>query len=88
MITIQRLFDIPYYQLENYPNQNMFVTKSNGRWVGISTVNFIEKVRAFTLEDFTRMMDEAGIFLLDTFGDYKLKKFLKKDSERLIMIFK
>jgi len=34
------------------------------------------------------MMNEAGIYLLDTFGDYKLKKFHKNTSERLIMIFK
>lgn len=50
--------------------------------------HFIEKVRAFTLEDFQALMNEAGIYLLDVFGDYKLKKFHKKDSERLIMIFK
>ena len=50
--------------------------------------HFTERVRAFTLEDFETMMNEAGIFLLDIFGDYKLKKFHKKDSERLIMIFK
>jgi SAM-dependent methyltransferase len=49
---------------------------------------FEEKVRALTLDDFTKMMEEAGIYLLDTFGDYKLKKYHKKDSERLIMIFK
>lgn len=50
--------------------------------------NFTEKVRAYTLEDFQRMMNETGIYLLDTFGDYKLKKFHKNSSERLIMIFK
>ncbi len=50
--------------------------------------HFTEKVRAFTLSDFQELMDKAGIFLLDTFGDYKLKKFHKNDSERLIMIFK
>lgn len=50
--------------------------------------HFTERVRAFTLADFEIMMEEAGIFLLDIFGDYKLKKFHKKDSERLIMIFK
>lgn len=50
--------------------------------------HFTEKVRAFTLADFQELMDKAGIFLLDTFGDYKLKKFHKNDSERLIMIFK
>ena len=50
--------------------------------------HFIEKVKAFTVDDFQKMMDDVGINLLDIFGDYKLKKFHKKDSERLIMIFK
>jgi SAM-dependent methyltransferase len=50
--------------------------------------HFTEKVRAFTLQDFQELMDKAGIYLLDTFGDYKLKKFHKVESERLIMIFK
>ena len=50
--------------------------------------HFTEKVRAFTLQDFEQLMDQAGIFLLDTFGDYKLKKFHRVESERLIMIFK
>lgn len=50
--------------------------------------HFTEKVQALTLEDFEVMMDEAGIYLLDTFGDYKLRKFYKEESERLIMIFK
>ncbi|UUC45417.1 class I SAM-dependent methyltransferase [Flavobacterium cerinum] len=50
--------------------------------------HFTEKVKALTLQDFESMMEEAGIFLLDVFGDYKLRKFLKNDSERLIMIFK
>ena len=50
--------------------------------------NFTEKVSAFTLADFESMMEEAGIYLLEIFGDYKLKKFYKTQSERLIMIFK
>ncbi|MCW2121053.1 SAM-dependent methyltransferase [Flavobacterium sp. 7A] len=50
--------------------------------------HYTEKVRALTLQDFQTMMDEAGIYLLDIFGDYKLKKFHKTESERLIMIFK
>ncbi len=44
MINIRRLFDIPYYQYEKYPNKNMFVTKTNGEWVGISTSIFLEQV--------------------------------------------
>jgi SAM-dependent methyltransferase len=50
--------------------------------------HFTEKVKALTLKDFEELMEEAGIYLLDIFGDYKLKKFHKTDSERLIMIFK
>ena len=50
--------------------------------------HFTEKVKALTLQDFQAMMEEAGIYLLDIFGDYKLKKFHKTESERLIMIFK
>lgn len=50
--------------------------------------HFTEKVQALTLPDFEEMMEEAGIYLLDTFGDYKLKKFFKNESERLIMVFK
>ncbi|RZJ60548.1 MAG: class I SAM-dependent methyltransferase [Flavobacterium sp.] len=50
--------------------------------------HFTEKVRALTLEDFETMMAEADINLLDIFGDYKLKKFFKNESERLILIFK
>lgn len=50
--------------------------------------HFTEKVQALKLEDFEALMEEAGIHLLDIFGDYKLHKFSKRDSERLIMIFK
>jgi SAM-dependent methyltransferase len=50
--------------------------------------HFTEKVKALTLSDFEQLMEEAGIYLLDIFGDYKLNKFHKTESERLIMIFK
>jgi SAM-dependent methyltransferase len=50
--------------------------------------HFTEKVKALTLKNFEELMEEAGIYLLDIFGDYKLKKFHKTESERLIMIFK
>jgi SAM-dependent methyltransferase len=49
--------------------------------------NFQERVKAFSLEDFKEMFDKSGIVLLDVFGDYKLKKYRKEESERLIMIF-
>ncbi len=49
---------------------------------------YIEKVKALQLEDFEQIMEENGIYLLDVFGNYKLQKFYKDKSERLIMIFK
>lgn len=50
--------------------------------------HFTEKVRALTLSHFEDLMEKAGIYLLDIFGDYKLRKFHKTESERLIMVFK
>jgi SAM-dependent methyltransferase len=50
--------------------------------------NFQERVRAFSLEDFENLFEQANVTLLDVFGDYKLSKFNKQTSERLVMIFK
>ncbi len=44
MIQASRLFDIPYHQFSAYPNQNMFVTKTKGQWVGLSTKLFLDQV--------------------------------------------
>ncbi|WP_299276986.1 bifunctional 2-polyprenyl-6-hydroxyphenol methylase/3-demethylubiquinol 3-O-methyltransferase UbiG [uncultured Psychroserpens sp.] len=49
---------------------------------------FQERVKAFMLEDFEILFEKAGVYLLDVFGDYKLKKFHSKTSERLVMVFK
>ena len=48
MIQAQRLFDIPYHQLKNYPNANMFVTKTNGNWIGMKTADFVEKANVLS----------------------------------------
>lgn len=50
--------------------------------------DFTERVKAFTLADFEEMMEEADIFLLEYYGNYKLQKFHPEESDRLIMIFK
>lgn len=49
---------------------------------------FKERVRAFTLQDFEMLFEQAEVHLLDVFGDYKLNRYDEKTSERLIMIFK
>lgn len=47
-----------------------------------------ERVRALTLADFEMLFEKAGVHLIDVFGDYKLHKYDKYNSERLVMIFK
>lgn len=50
--------------------------------------HFQERVKALTLKDFEALFEGAGCYLLDVFGDYKLRKYYESSSERLIMIFK
>lgn len=44
MITSKRLFDLPHHQLKNFPNDKMFVTKTDGKWVPTSTKAFLDEV--------------------------------------------
>lgn len=53
-----------------------------------NSYTFTNQTLALTLQDFENMMSGNNFFLLDIFGDYKLKKFHKYESDRLIMIFK
>nr|BFF40931.1 hypothetical protein BACY1_27360 [Tenacibaculum mesophilum] len=39
---VTRLFDLPYHQLENYPQQHCLVSKENNEWKSISTKKYIE----------------------------------------------
>ncbi|MCV6631497.1 MAG: AMP-dependent synthetase/ligase [Flavobacteriaceae bacterium] len=43
--TVTRLFDLPYYQLEHFPQQRMFNTKKQGKWESLSTEEFLEQVQ-------------------------------------------
>ncbi len=49
---------------------------------------FTERVKIITLADFEQYFRQADIDLLDIFGDYRLQKFNKNTSQRLILIFK
>ncbi|WP_136480838.1 class I SAM-dependent methyltransferase [Cognatitamlana onchidii] len=75
------------FKLKRYVEQGYVIKditfKANDR-----LYNFQERVRGFTLADFELLFEQAGVYLLDVFGDYKLNKFNPKSSERLVMIFK
>ena len=43
MTTITRLFDFPYYQLENCKLEDALVTKYNGEWVKTSTEEYLAR---------------------------------------------
>jgi ubiquinone/menaquinone biosynthesis C-methylase UbiE len=49
---------------------------------------FEEKVSMLTRTDFEKMADTVGFKLQNVFGDYQLKAFDEKNSDRLILIFK
>ena len=48
MTEIKRLFDFPYYQLENHPREDSLVTKYNGEWTKTSTQEYIDKANAIS----------------------------------------
>jgi long-chain acyl-CoA synthetase len=61
---MERLFDIPFYQRDNYPNQRMFSTKVNGKWESISNSDFlelVERVSAGLLHKNIQPNDKIGI---------------------------
>lgn len=68
--------------------ENGYIIKDISFAVDEKTYQYQERVRAFTLNDFQELFEKAGVYLLDVFGDYKLQKFDKHTSERLVMIFK
>jgi long-chain acyl-CoA synthetase len=48
MTEVKRLFDFPYYQLENYPQEGALVSKVNGAWVKTSTQQYIDQANAIS----------------------------------------
>jgi long-chain acyl-CoA synthetase len=48
MTSITRLFDFPYYQLEQYSIPDALVTKFNGEWIKTSTQEYIDKANAIS----------------------------------------
>ncbi|MCF4101806.1 long-chain fatty acid--CoA ligase [Gillisia sp. M10.2A] len=48
MIEIKRLFDFPYFQLENHPLEKALGTKYNGIWETLSTQQYIDRANAIS----------------------------------------
>ena len=74
------------FNLKRYMEDG-YIIKDISFEVDNKSYNFKESVKAFTLDEFKDMFQKANIQLIDVFGDYKLHRFDKQTSERLIMIF-
>ena len=46
---------------------------------------FSEQVRRFTLSDFTKMLNNVGLEIVNVFGNYELSLFDENESPRLII---
>jgi long-chain acyl-CoA synthetase len=65
-----RLFDIPFHQQNQFPNEKMFSTKVNGIWKSISTNDFlelVEKTALGLLELGVQPKDKIGIISSNRF---------------------
>ncbi|WP_367865905.1 class I SAM-dependent methyltransferase [Pedobacter sp. WC2423] len=49
---------------------------------------FEERVQAFSLADFERMLEKSGLKIINTFGSYSLEEFDAAKSDRLILVCK
>lgn len=46
MTEVKRLFDFPYYQLENFPLEASLVSKKDGEWIKTSTEEYLDMANA------------------------------------------
>ena len=75
-------FDITREVKDGYILKDIWITD------GEEHQQFQEKVKAITLADYSEFIDNAGLKIIDIFGNYKLDHFDEKISDRLILICK
>ena len=83
---VKHVEGIDFYQKRSV--KNGYIVKDIAFEIDGASHKYQERVRAFTLKDFEDMFAQAGVYLLDVFGDYQLNTFHKLNSKRLILIFK
>ena len=75
-------FDITRQVKDGYILKDIRITD------GEEQQQFQEKVKAITLADYSEFITNAGLKIIDIFGNYKLDNFDEKISDRLILICK
>jgi SAM-dependent methyltransferase len=75
-------FNIKRKVEDHYIIKDIEILDSNKKY------EFQEKVKALNLDRFTTFVNEAGLKIIDIFGNYSLDRFDTKKSNRLILICK
>ncbi|MDG1426346.1 MAG: class I SAM-dependent methyltransferase [Flavobacteriales bacterium] len=75
-------FNIKRKVEDHYIIKDIEILDSNKKY------EFQEKVKALNLDCFTTFVNEAGLKIIDIFGNYSLDRFDTKKSNRLILICK
>ena len=75
-------FNIKRKVEDHYIIKDIEILDSNKKY------EFQEKVKALNLDHFTTFVNEAGLKIIDIFGNYSLDRFDTKKSNRLILICK
>ena len=75
-------FDIKRQVKDGYILKDILITHEK------KEQQFQEKVKAITLADYSVFIANAGLEIIDIFGNYKLDDFDEKNSDRLILICK
>ena len=75
-------FDISRKVVNQHIIKSIYITDSKTKH------HFQEKVKALTLANFSDFITNAGLKIIDIFGNYKLEEFNAQTSDRLILICK
>ncbi len=82
-----KIVDGIQFNLHRYVKNNVIYKDIRFNFEG-KDYHFTERVSALELEDFKRYFNEAGVELIDVFGDFNLSPFDYENSNRLLLIFK
>lgn len=81
---IKQVGDLTFF-IERYPDKGMLVKEIRFEDQG-RHYHFTERVALLYEDDFRQLFEQAGLNLIDTFGDYQLRPFEADNSPRLIMM--
>lgn len=74
------LFHVRRYLEDQFVKKDIFVKDGN------LEKHFQEKVKAYHLNNLTRMLNKAGLKVKQVFGDYQLNPFVEEASDRVILV--